>query len=133
MPTPAENFKKAAEAMRTTENDPEPKTVKIHEDPPGRGAAGTLDAPWGEPPHEDPTHNGKAAWEYFMKDNPTLLGKAFDGFEASRKGEHAFVNQYFTGREHESRSPLLRKYAEEGNIPSDATLRDRVRSLFGRD
>lgn len=113
---------KSAEAMHTTENHPLKKLEELYVDPEGHRAV----------ENKDVTDGGQAAWNEFVHDNPKLLGRAFDGFEASSKGDKSFMAQHFTGRDYESRSPLLRKYAEEGHIPTDATLSERVRALTGR-
>jgi hypothetical protein len=113
---------KSAEAMHTTENHAEKKPSELHPDPEGHRSV----------ENKDVTEGNQAAWNEFVVDNPKLLRKAFDGFEASSKGDKAFMAQHFTGREYESRSPLLRKYAQEGSIPTDSTLSERVRALTGR-
>jgi hypothetical protein len=122
---------KFAEAALTNENSPMKEPEKLHEDPEGRALPGTLDAPWGEPGHVNPMHNGKAAWDEFIQDGPKLLAHAFDGYEGSRKGEQNLMGAYFDTKDYESRSPLLRKYAEAGHIPSYETIQDRVRALKG--
>lgn len=82
--------------------------------------------------HPESSHVDSSAWEEFMKGNPSLLGHAFDGFESTRKGSRDFIDQYFTSRDYSSRTPLLRKYAEAGHVPSGKTLAEQVDSVYGR-
>ena len=115
-------MQKSAEAMKTTVDASQKKLEELHDDPKG---------------HEDktskePVVNGEAAWNEFLADGPKLLGRTFDGFEASSRGDKSFVERYFSTKDYTSRSPLLRKYAEEGHIPSGATLSESVRAVAGR-
>lgn len=126
---------KSAEAMRTTENDAQKELEELFEAPEGRPSAGGSEVPWGVTPrHPAPSGQleNKGSQEEFLKDTPSLLGHAFDGYEASRKGDQSFIHQHFSTSDFATRSPLLRKYAEKGNVPSDATLSERVRNLTGR-
>lgn len=82
--------------------------------------------------HPDPGHNGEAAWQEFITGGPKLLGKAFDEFSSSSKKDKAFINEHFATRNYEARSPLLRKYAEAGLVPSGASLREQTRGLLPR-
>ena len=113
---------KSAEAMHTNENHREKKLEELHPDPEGHRSV----------ENKDVTEGNQAAWNEFVVDNPKLLGRAFDGFEASSKGDKAYMNQHFSGKDYESRSPLLRDYAKEGHVASDQTLSQRVRALTGR-
>ena len=123
---------KSAEAMQNTHDDAQKKLTELHEDPEGRAAAESLSAPWGEKGHQDPAHNGRAAWEEFLKDSPRLLEKEFDGFSASAKSDKALIGAYFDTKDYTSRAPQLRKYAEAGLVPPGDTLTERVRALTGR-
>lgn len=116
---------KFAEALQTTENDAQKKLEELHDAPEGHTHAGDAAA-------IDGKLEGKGSQEEFLKDTPTLLGRAFDGYEPSRKGDLSFIAQHFSTKDFESRSPLLRKYAEKGNVPTDATLSERVRNITGR-
>lgn len=112
---------KTAEALPTTETNPLKKLEEMHG---GARLTPTQNA--------DSMHPNEAAFNEFLVDNPKLLAKAFDGFEAAGKGDKSFVEKYFSTKDYEARSPLLRKYAEKGHIPSDATLSERVRAITGQ-
>lgn len=114
---------KVAEALHTNENHRQKKLEELQLDPEGHRIEGNPDV-------HHPVN--EAAWNEFVQDNPKLLARAFDGYEASRRGDQSFMNQYFSGKDYESRSPLLRKYAQAGHIPTDSTLSERVRALTGR-
>ena len=114
---------KVAEALHTNENHRQKKLEELQDEPEGHSVPG----------NPDPLHPvNAAAWSEFVMDNPKLLGRAFDSYEASRRGDKSFMDQYFSGKDYESRSPLLRKYAQAGHVPSDSTLSERVRALTGR-
>lgn len=81
---------------------------------------------------ENKEHNGKAAWDAFMNDSPSMLGRAFPVFAEASKKDKALIHENFTGREYESRAPQLRKYAEAGLIPSEQSLAERTRGLLPR-
>lgn len=115
------SMQKIAEALRTNENDPQKKTEGVFEGPKGE-----------KTDHPESSHIDSSAWEEFMKDGPELLSHAFDGYVASRAGSKSFMDQYFSSKDYESRSPLLRKYAEAGHVPSGETLSERVQGMFGR-
>ena len=83
-------------------------------------------------PHPDPAHMGEAAWNAFTTDGPKMLDKAFPGFADASKKDKAFIHENFSSRSFESRAPQLRKYAEAGVIPSDASLAERTRGLVSR-
>lgn len=80
----------------------------------------------------DPAPNGAAAWQEFITGGPKLLDKAFDEFGSSAKKDKAFIHEHFSSRSYEARSPLLRKYAEAGLVPSGASLSERTRGLLPR-
>lgn len=111
---------KSAEALHTNENHPLKKLEELHQD-----SARTT--PTKDP---DPLRPNKASFEEFMHDNPELLNRAFDSFEATKRGDRSTLDKYFTSRTYESRSPSLRKYAEAGHLPTDATLSERVKNLL---
>lgn len=115
---------KSSEALHTTENHPLKRLEELHPAPKGEQPQAPL--------NKDPMHINDGSWEEFIQDSPKLLGRAFDGFEASSKGDKALMGAYFDTKDYESHSPLLRKYAEAGHIPSDKTLQERVRALTGR-
>jgi len=109
---------KSAEALENTNLARMKKLEELHE--------GTPRTPM------DPEKPTRAAWNEFLNDSPKLLGKAFDGFESSAKEDKSFVNQHFSTKDYASRSPLLRKYASAGHVPSGDTLAQRVLDLTGR-
>lgn len=125
------NFK-TSEATPTTENQKMKSLEELHTDPAGRGGAGTLDAPWGVAGKEDPMHGGQAAWDVFIQDGPQILARCFDGFEASKQTDRALIGAHFDTKDYTSHSPLLRKYAEAGNVAPESTLQERVMALTGR-
>ena len=120
---------KLGEAVPTNENSAMHEPESLYERPEGRPAPGTLSAPWGERAYPNSSHNGTAVWEEFLKNGPALLRHAFDTYEPSRKTDKAFMDSYFSDKEYESRSPLLRKYAAAGHISSGETLSQQVKKL----
>jgi hypothetical protein len=82
--------------------------------------------------HPDPAHNGEAAWQEFTTGAPKMLGKVFKEFNSSATKDKAFIKEHFATRGYEARSPQLRKYAEAGEIPSNASLSERTRGLLPR-
>lgn len=82
--------------------------------------------------HPDPAHNGEAAWNEFTSGTPQLLGRAFDEFRSSSKKDKSFIAEHFSTKDYESHSPLLRKYAQAGLVPSGASLHERTRGFVPR-
>lgn len=104
----------------------------LHQAPERRSAPRTLGASWGDAGHSDPMHNGKGAWEEFLHDSPDVLEKCFSGYGEASKKDKSFVDSLFEAKEYTAHSPLLRKYAESGEMPSYSTLQERVIALTGR-
>ena len=80
-----------------------------------------------DPPRND-DYFAKSSIEATRKTTNATLDRSFDSFRCSSERDRAFVSAYFSGKDYESHSPLLRKYAQAGHIPSDESLRPRAKT-----
>lgn len=89
----------------------------------------------GEPvkePIPNEAYHGRAALDEVVKTTKGLLTHAFDSFPGSASKDKSFISEYFDTKDYESHSPLLRKYAEAGHVPSGESLTERTKRLVGR-
>jgi hypothetical protein len=80
----------------------------------------------------NPNFPDEGAQAEFLSDNPKMLEEVFDRFKHTAEKDKSFIDAYFSTKEYDSRSPLLRKYTAAGHVASGETLGSRVRSLLGR-
>lgn len=86
-----------------------------------------------EPRHETNAEvDGAKYWEEFFTGTKKLMDTVFDKFPEASSKDRSLLNELFATKDYESHSPLLRKYAEAGHVPSGETLSERTRDLLPR-
>ena len=88
-------------------------TMPQPDDEPKQRPEGTIDAPWGE---DSPAGMRFAEENYkkFREGREELLGKLFDGHQASAKANQGFVSQHFSNSKgYETSSPQLSDQAKK--------------------
>lgn len=108
-------------------------TTALYDNPEDR-SSGDIDAPWGEPGPDDPSHNSSGVWNKHVETKHELLGKAFSGTKPAFAADQQLISANFAhgaSGNFESHAPSLHAKSKT-KATKEPTLMEKVRTVAGR-